>query len=102
MRLLRRHWYNIGAIVALATLAYASIRWHQMNRSSLLLLLNFAALLIHQFEECGYPGGEPAILNIVLQTSDYPDRYPLNQNSAMIINVLCAFHNAAVATLFQR
>lgn len=91
MKLLRRHWYNIGAVVAFATLSYAAIKWRQMNVSSLLLLLNFVALLLHQFEEYGWPGGEPAILNMVLQTSDRPDRYPLNQNSAMVLNVLAAY-----------
>src|SRR4051794_27529008 len=91
MKLLRRHWYNIGAVVAFATLSYAAIKWRQMNVSSLLLLLNFVALLLHQFEEYGWPGREPAILNMVLQTSDRPDRYPLNQNSAMVLNVLAAY-----------
>jgi Protein of unknown function with HXXEE motif len=27
----------------------------------------------------------------VLQPSDHPDRYPLNQNSAMVVNVLAAY-----------
>ena len=91
MRLLRRHSYNIGGAVAVVTLIYAAIIWNQMNRSSLLLLLNFAALLIHQFEEYGWPCGEPAVMNMVLQNSDHPDRYPLNQNSAMVVNVLIVY-----------
>jgi hypothetical protein len=100
MKLLRRHWYNIGGIVALATLACTAIWWRQMNRSSLLLLLNFAAILIHQFEEYGWPGGESAILNMVLQPSDDPDRFPLNQNSAMLINTLAAYGFYLVPVFF--
>jgi hypothetical protein len=42
---------------------------------------------IHQFEEYGFPGGEPAIMNRILQASDLPDRFPLNQFSAMFTNV---------------
>jgi hypothetical protein len=43
-----------------------------------LMLMSFIAILIHQFEEYGFPGGEPAIANMVMQPSDTPDRYPLN------------------------
>jgi hypothetical protein len=52
-----------------------------------MLLISFIAILVHQFEEYGFPGGEPAIMNIMLQSSDIPDRYPLNQFSAAIGNV---------------
>lgn len=91
MKFLRRHWYNIGGAVAIVAAVYATLMWHQMNRSSLLLLLNFAALLVHQYEEYGCPGGEPVVMNTVLQSSERPDRYPLNQNSAMVVNVLAAY-----------
>lgn len=56
-----------------------------------LLLLNFIVLLVHQYEEYGWPGGEPAIMNMVLRRSPTPDRYPLNQHSAMVVNVLAAY-----------
>jgi hypothetical protein len=42
-----------------------------------LLLLNFVVLLVHQFEEYGWPGGFPAIMNMVLQPSPTPDHYKL-------------------------
>jgi hypothetical protein len=71
-----------------------------MNTSSLLLLLHFIALLLHQFEQHGWPGGEPAILNMVLEASDRPDRYPLNQNSAMVVNVLTAYGFYLVPVFF--
>lgn len=91
MRFIRRHWYNLGAVVALFTVAYIATVWHHGNLVRNLLLLNFIALLIHQFEEYGWPGGEPAIMNIVLRPSETPDRFPLNQNSAMVINVIAAY-----------
>ena len=54
-----------------------------------ILLLNFAVILIHQFEEYRYPVGEPWILNEVFQPKGGPvDRYPLNQLNATFINVL--------------
>lgn len=102
MKILRRYWYDIGAFVAAAALIYVAACWREINRSSLLLLLNFVALLLHQFEEYGWPGGEPSILNIVMRPSERPDRFPLNQNSAMIINVLAAYGFYLVPVFFPR
>ena len=87
MNFIRRHWYNIGGVVAIIAGVFLAFTWHDMAMLQRLLLLNFIALLIHQFEEYGFPGGEPAIMNMVLQPSSTPKRYPLNQNSAMITNV---------------
>lgn len=61
---------------------------------SILLRLNtisFIAMLIHQFEEYGFPIGEPRIMNWALQGSDIPDHYPLNQFSAMFTNVFFSY-----------
>ncbi|WP_099468076.1 HXXEE domain-containing protein [Konateibacter massiliensis] len=91
MRLFCRHWYNIGLMVAIGAVAYLAIFWGQLDMLVRLQLMSFATILIHQFEEYGFPGGEPAIMNIVLQNSKIPDRYPLNQFSAMLTNVSAAY-----------
>src|SRR5207245_2575099 len=52
--------------------------------------------------EYGWPGGEPAIMNMVLQPSDAPDRYPLNQNSAMLVNVLITYGFYLVPVFFPK
>ena len=66
-----------------------------------LLLRNFVVLfVVHQYEEYGWPGGEPAIMNVVLRSSSIPDRYPLNQNSAMVVNVLAAYGFYLVPVFF--
>lgn len=56
-------------------------------------LMNFIVILWHQFEEYRFPGGEPAITNLAMQPSDKgpSDRYPLNQNNAMWINLVAAY-----------
>ena len=87
----RRHWYNIGLFIGIGVVVFVAIGWQSLEVLQRVLLLNFAALLFHQFEEYGWPGGEPAIMNKVLQPSLTPDRYPLNQNSAMVINVVVAY-----------
>jgi hypothetical protein len=91
MHFLRRHWYNLGLIPALLAIVALAVLWRDMDVLQRLLLLNFVVILIHQYEEYGWPGGEPAIINLVLQPSPTPNRYPLNQNSAMVINVLASY-----------
>jgi hypothetical protein len=59
--------------------------------ASSLLVLNFIAVLVHQFEEYSWPGGFPAVANMVLMPSAKPDRYPLNQNSSMVTNLIFAY-----------
>lgn len=49
-------------------------------------MISFMATLVHQFEEYEFPGSEPAIMNIVLQGSKEPDRYPLYQLSVIPTN----------------
>ena len=89
MPFFRRHWYTAGLLVAAAALCWALIG--DLSRVQVILLLNFIALLVHQFEEYGWPGGGPWIMNEVIQPSDRPDRYPLNQNNALIVNVFAAY-----------
>jgi len=91
MNLIRRHWYNIGLIVAILCIVLLPFIWESMSFLQIVLLLNFIVIFIHQFEEYGLPGGEPTIMNTVLQQSPTPDRYPLNQNSAMVTNVVTAY-----------
>jgi Protein of unknown function with HXXEE motif len=86
MNYLRRHWYNIGLVITIGPILYLAFAWHDTTLLQRLLLLNFVALLVHQYEEYGFPGGFPAIANMVLRPSSSPDRYPLNQNAAMVLN----------------
>lgn len=91
MKFIRRHWYNIGMLIALVLIITLPFTLSNMNFLQIVLYLNFIVILIHQFEEYGFPGGEPVIMNSYLQTSSKPNRYPLNQNSAMVTNVVCAY-----------
>ena len=91
LRVLCRHWYNIGIAAALCALAALVTRWNQMSMLLRFNTISFIAMLVHQFEEYGFPGGEPMIMNCVLQGSDIPDRYPLNQFSAMFTNVFFSY-----------
>src|SRR5881227_2165940 len=96
----RRHWYDVGLVVALLASVALVVLWRDMDVLQRLLLLNFIVILVHQYEEYGWPGGEPAIMNLVIQPSATPNRYPLNQNSAMVINVLAAYAFYLVPVFF--
>ena len=91
MRWFCRHWYDFGVIPFIAALAVLLFKWDDFETIQKLLIMSFMAMLFHQFEEYRFPGGEPAIMNIVLQGSDLPDRYPLNQFSAMLTNVIVTY-----------
>lgn len=91
MKKLVRYWYDIGIFVAIITVIYFIINFNNIETLQRLQIISFIAMLIHQFEEYGFPGGEPTIMNLVLQGSDKPDRYPLNQFSAMFTNVLFSY-----------
>ena len=41
-------------------------------------------------------------MNEVMQPSDRPDRYPLNQNSGLIINIFCAYPFYLLAVFFPQ
>lgn len=91
LKIICRHWYNIGLAVAVAAAALSAFFWKDMSVLLRLNTVSFIAILIHQFEEYGFPGGEPMIMNLALQGSDIPDRYPLNQFSAMFTNVFFSY-----------
>jgi Protein of unknown function with HXXEE motif len=100
MKWYRRNWYWVGGFVAVAALIVLAVTWSNLDVVQRVLLFGFALVPLHEFEEYGWPGGEPAIMNKVIQPSDRPDRYPLNQNSAMIVNVAW-YPFALVALIFQ-
>jgi len=76
--------------------------WGQhIDRLRVIMIYSFMALLVHQFEEYGIPGGFPSIFNIAVSNEKtVPDRYPLNANQVMINNVFMAYPFYILAILF--
>jgi hypothetical protein len=99
MQWYRRNWYFVGPVFAAVALVYLAAGWNSLDAIQRTLLVGFALVPLHEFEEYGWPGGEPAVMNKVIRSSDRPDRYPLNQNSAMIVNVAW-YPFALVALIF--
>lgn len=104
MKFLRAHWYDIGLAPMTAAILLLALFWAKMSVLQRLALLNFAVILWHQLEEYRFPGGEAAITNLASQPSgDGPaDRYPLNQNNAMVMNMSAAYMVYLFPVLFPR
>ena len=100
LKFLRRHWHDIGLFSAMVAGAYLIFAWNELIFLQKLLLLNFIVVLLHQFEEYSWPGGFPAFANKVLMRSAKPDRYPLNQNSSMVANLIFAYGFYLVPVFF--
>jgi hypothetical protein len=99
MQFVRRHWYDLG--LALAVIAVVWSFFGHLRTVQVILLLNFAVLTLHQFEEYGWPGGFPWIMNEVIRPRGGPaDRYPLNQNNAFFINVVLAWPFYLISVFF--
>ena len=87
-----RHWPAVGGVIFVA-LAFATGMWGgQMPMTQRFMVLMYMALLLHEFEEYVFPGGFPASINIGFfgEKQNY-DKYPLNELSALIVNVVCAY-----------
>ena len=85
MNFLRKHWFDLGIPLAVVTGGYA---WFSHAAGvSLLLWLSLIFLFLHQFEEYRFPGYFPGMVNLALFQSAKPDRYPLNAQTSLVVNV---------------
>ena len=102
MRYYRDNWYNVGAVLAMAIAGALALSHRKISRSRLFSILNLAALMAHQFEEYGSPGYFPGLLNAGVFKSDKPDRYPLNTNSALVVNAVVGYPFYLLPVLFPK
>jgi hypothetical protein len=87
----RRQWPRIGAVFALALSGLLALFGGRLPQTRRLSAANLVALLAHQFEEYVFPGYFPGQFNRGMFHSDSPRNYPLNPQSAMIINTALAY-----------
>ena len=86
MNFFRRHWYQLGFVAAIV-FSVILIIWHRhISDFRLLLSVSLITLFIHQFEEYQLPGYFPRMVNTAMFRSNQPDRFPLNANTALLIN----------------
>jgi hypothetical protein len=99
MNFMRLHWFDLGLAFALVTGGILLL--NKSNPLSLLLWVSLISLFLHQFEEYRYPGYFPGMMNTVMFSSKQPDRYPLNTNTAFIINVFVGWLSYFLAAIFS-
>jgi len=98
MGFLRNHWYDIGLALALGVGLFLFIT--KLSGLSGLLWISLVSLFLHQFEEYRYPGYFPGMINSVLFSSKQPDRFPLNSNTSLIVNVVIGWLFYFLAAVF--
>ena len=58
-----RHWYEVGLFPAGIALVFLLIMWGDMQILQRISVINFIGIMLHQFEEYGFPGGAPTFGN---------------------------------------
>lgn len=99
MNFMRLHWFDVG--IALAAVVGVFLLVAHPTGMTLLLWLSLITLFLHQFEEYRYPGYFPGMMNKVMFASKQPDRYPLNANTALIVNLTIGWLFYVLAAVFN-
>ncbi|KAH7120301.1 hypothetical protein B0J13DRAFT_162759 [Dactylonectria estremocensis] len=73
------NWYNVNAGIGVLAFSILGIYWTRFDVVQRCIIANFAVVNLHNWEEFGFPGGFPGIVNTAFMRSDRPPNYPLNQ-----------------------
>ena len=98
----RKHWFDVGGGLALLLGGWLYGHRAGLSPEQRLLSASFVALLLHQVEEYRWPGYFPGMLNAAVYGSATPDRFPLNPQTALVINVGVGWGCYALAALGAR
>lgn len=86
MNLIRKHWYDLGGLFAVLVIIYLCLA-KGLTTYNYITWISLISLFLHQLEEYRVVGTFPGMVNRVMYNSDLPDRYPLNTNTAVYVNV---------------
>ena len=100
MKFFRNHWYDVGGIFSIIILIFVFARLSHLTNYQLILWLSLVSLFFHQLEEYRISGTFPGMINKVVFKSTLPDRYPLNSNTSLTINVLVGWIIYFLAAFF--
>ncbi|MGH2645136.1 MAG: HXXEE domain-containing protein, partial [Chitinophagaceae bacterium] len=79
---------DIGGMLFILVLLFIGVNFKVLTNYELLMWLSLASLFLHQLEEYRIAGTFPGMINKVMFSSEMPDRYPLNTNTSLVINVI--------------
>ena len=100
MKFFRNHWYDIGGFFSIILLTYIFACLSNLTNYQLIVWFSLVSLFFHQLEEYRIAGTFPGMINTVIFKSVLPDRYPLNTNTSLVINVLIGWLVYFLAALF--
>jgi hypothetical protein len=98
----RTSWPRVGGLIAMGSAGALVLTHGRLSKPQLLSAMNLIALMVHQYEEYEDPGFFPGQFNRGLFHSDEPDRYPLNTNSALIVNIPLGYTFYVLPILFPK
>lgn len=102
MKFWRRYWYMIGGVL-FVFLAFFMGLWGSghLPKIQTILVYSWMAMLIHQVEEYGFPGGMPSITNMAaFREKEAPERYPFNAQQCFLCNVFFCYAFYILAICF--
>lgn len=99
MDLLRKHWYDIGGLFALLIITFLFFFHATITNYELLMWLSLVSLFLHQLEEYRIVGTFPGMVNKAMYNSEMPDRYPLNTNTSLYVNVFVGWSTYFLAAI---
>lgn len=100
MDTLRRHWYDIGGVLSVFVLGFILLHFKALTHYQILMWLSLVSLFFHQLEEYRIAGTFPGMINTAMYKSDIPDRYPLNTNTSLMVNVAVGWLFYLLAAVF--
>lgn len=92
LRSYMRYWPAVGGVIFAVVAILVGTFGDLLAPTQRLMSVFFMLLLLHEFEEYVLPGGFPAAMNIGLmgEKKDF-GKYPLNELSAFVVNVVLAY-----------
>jgi hypothetical protein len=100
MKFLRDHWFDLGGGLALLTGVWLALQFNTLSEYRVLMYGSLISLFLHQLEEYRIVGTFPGMINEVLYRSSLPERYPLNPQTSLVINVGIGWTTYLLAALF--
>ncbi|WP_417429637.1 HXXEE domain-containing protein [Halpernia sp.] len=100
MKAFRKHWFDIGGFLSILCIGFIILNFKNFSDYQLILWCSLVSLFWHQLEEYRFAGTFPGMINTVMFKSNLPDRFPLNTNTAMLINVFLGWLVYFLAAIF--
>ena len=99
MNFLRKHWFDLAGIGVILAAAYLILAWQELSTYRQIMWVSLITLFLHEIEEYRVIGTFPGMFNKVMFKSDIPDRYPINMNTSLVVNVPIAWSIYLLAAL---